>query len=159
MITLNGTLQDHGGGPITGQAIIIMPTPSVTIDTAGDVVHLGGTEATTDEMGFFTADLAHAPGLTYTARSTAGGRLRPVRFSCDDLDDGSTIDLSDVTPAPAPSPLASYVRGASAYELWLSEGNTGTLDDFFNAYGGADGTPGLLALTPTATPGVLQIGA
>lgn len=132
--TLTGTLQDHGSAPITAATIIVTPTPQVTVDATGKVIHLGGTEVTTDETGYFTADLAHASGLTYTVRTTAGGRLRPVRFACADLPDGSVIDLSDVTPAPAPGPYVEYLRGQ-------------------------DGTNGLMSLTPTATPGVLQIGA
>lgn len=35
------------------------------------------------------------------------------------------------TPPAAPGPINSSSPGASAYELWLADGNTGTLDDFF----------------------------
>ena len=132
--TLTGTLQDHGGDPIASATLVIHPTPQVTIDHDGDVIHLGGHTATTDETGFFTVDLVHAPDLFYTVRTTAGGRLRPVRFACADITDGTVVDLSDVTPAPAPGPYVDYLRGQ-------------------------DGADGLMSLTPTATPGVLQIGA
>ena len=181
-MTLTGTLTDHGVNPLTGATIIVTPTPAVTVDKDGQVVHLGGTEVTTDETGFFTVDLATGPGLSYTVRTTAGGRLRPVRFAAEA--DGATVDLSDAHPIPAPSPMAEYVRGASAYEVWISEGNEGTVDDFLAAQRGpspyelavadgfdgtqaewlasltgADGADGLMSLTPTETPGVLKIGA
>lgn len=32
--------------------------------------------------------------------------------------------------------------GASAYDLWLGVGNTGTIDDFLNSIHGQDGAPG-----------------
>ena len=65
-------------------------------------------------------------------RSTAGGPVRPVRFEAPA--DGTVLDLSHVTPMPAPSPMAEYLRGR-------------------------DGADGLMSLTPTATAGVLKIGA
>ena len=101
MFTLTGTLHDHAGEPLAGSRVQIMPSPSVTVDHDGDVVHLGGTDVVTDEAGSFTVSLVHGPDLTYLVRGTAGGKLRPVRFSCDDIADGATIDLADVTPAPA----------------------------------------------------------
>ena len=97
--------------PLVGATLIITPTPSVTIDHDGDVIHLGGVEVTTDTTGTFTVELAHAPDLFYTVRTTAGGRLRPVRFACADITDGTVVDLSDVTPAPAPGPYVEYVKG------------------------------------------------
>lgn len=140
MFTLTGTLADHAGQPLAKATLIITPTPAVTIDATGKVIHLGGTEVTTDETGFFTTDLATHDGLQYTVRTTAGGRLRPQRFAAPI--DGVTLDLADVTPAPAPSPMAEYVRGASAYELWLAQGNAGTEADFLASLHGADGQDG-----------------
>ena len=131
--TLTGTLDDHALTPIVGATLIISPTPAVTIDHDGDTIHLGGHEVTTDETGFFTVDLVHAPDLFYTVRTTAGGRLRPVRFACADITDGTVVDLSDVAPAPAPGPYVEYLRGQ-------------------------DGADGLMSLTETTTPGVLKIG-
>ena len=114
MFTLTGTLADHGGQPLAGATLIIAPTPSVTIDHTGNVVHLGGTEVTTDETGAFTVelvtvDLGDGERPVYTIRTTAGGRLRPVRFMAPE--DGITVDLADVTPAPAVGPYVEYVKG------------------------------------------------
>lgn len=42
-------------------------------------------------------------------------------------------------------PVIRGANGASSYELWLSLGNTGTLQDFFDSQVGADGANGLSA--------------
>lgn len=100
MFTLTGTLEDHGGKPLAHTTVIITPTPSVTVDTAGKVLHLGGTEATTDADGKMSVQLESA-AVIYTVRSTAGGRLRPQRFNAPE--DGATVDLADVVDVePAP---------------------------------------------------------
>lgn len=79
------------------------------------------------------------------------------------------IDLATIIPvSPVPTLTASYVAsvagmsgnisaeelatkvgewspaaGDSAYETWLRAGNVGTVEDFFNAYRGAQGVPGV----------------
>lgn len=43
------------------------------------------------------------------------------------------------------------VEGLSAYEVWLSAGNTGTVEDYLSAIKGADGKTGTIAITETET--------
>lgn len=115
MFTLTGTLQDHGGQPLAGARLIITPSPYVTIDHTGDVVHLGGRGVTTDRTGSFTVqlvtlDLGGGERPVYTVRTTAaGGRFRPVLFAAPE--DGATVDLADVAPVAAPGAWAEYVKG------------------------------------------------
>lgn len=114
MFTLTGTLQDHGGQPLAGATLVITASPFVTVDHAGDVIHLGGIEVTTDETGYFTTelvtlDLGDGERPVYTVRTTHGSRLRPVRFMAPE--DGVTVDLADVTPVPAVGPYVEYVKG------------------------------------------------
>lgn len=132
MFTFKGTVEDHAGAPITGADLIIQPDPRVTTDPG--VYRTGGTTVTTDELGRFEVDLATAPGLTYTVRSTGGGHVKARRFAAPE--DGATVDLADITPVLAPSPMDPYVRGASAYEVWLAAGNAGTVDDYLQAQHG-----------------------
>ena len=114
MFTLTGTLRDHGGQPLAGVTLVITPSPSVTVDRAGDVVHLGGHGVATDKDGSFTVrlvtlDLGGGERPVYTIRSITGGRLPPVRFVAPE--DGVTVDLADITPVAAPGPWAEYVKG------------------------------------------------
>ena len=142
MFTLTGTLTDHAGDPLTGMQLVIQPTPMVTVDHAGQTVRLGGTHVTTDEGGFFTVTLATGPGLWYTMRSTAGGRLTPRRFAAPTS--GTVLDLSDpdVFPTPAPSPMAEYVRGASAYDVAVADGFVGTEAEWLASLTGDPGKDG-----------------
>ena len=139
MFTLTGTLIDHAGDPLAEMQLLIQPTPTLTVDHAGQTVRLGGTQVTTDEGGYFTVDLATGPDLWYTVRSTAGGRLTPRRFKAPA--DGAVLDLSDpdVFPQPAPSPMAEYVRGASAYEVAVRQGFVGTEDEWLASLTGEVG--------------------
>lgn len=54
--------------------------------------------------------------------------------------DGTTVDLADLyadrSPLPAPSPTASYVRGASAYEVAVAEGFVGTEAEWLDSLQG-----------------------
>lgn len=50
--------------------------------------------------------------------------LKALTGDCDCGTDGVTV-IADST--------FTYIRGYSAYELWVQEGNTGTMDDFFSA--------------------------
>lgn len=49
---------------------------------------------------------------------------------------------SSLSPASADSCERAVVAGMSAYELWLNEGNTGTVSDFFDALVGEKGQDG-----------------
>ena len=71
--------------------------------------------------------------------SRSGGRpFLSVPF--DAPADGTVLELRDLlaqnAPVPASSPTAEYVRGASAYELWLElPGNKGkTINQFFDSF-------------------------
>ena len=73
-----------------------------------------------------------------------------------DIDPADKVIGSDGQPGPnfgntknySMSTLASYFQGntgqagASAYDIWLSEGNTGTIQDFLNSLVGATGSQG-----------------
>lgn len=64
---------------------------------------------------------------------------------------GALTDLSTVAPVPSASGKG-VTRGASAYEVWLTEGNTGTVQTFFDS----------LKATPIQDParlGIYTIGA
>lgn len=113
MFTLTGTLTDHRNDPLAAREVLVLPSPRMTVDADGDVVHLGHATVTTDEAGTFTVDLITAPGLVYTVRSPSGGPLRPVRFAAPQ--DGATVDLADVTPpdptTTLPPPSVTADRG------------------------------------------------
>jgi hypothetical protein len=51
-------------------------------------------------------------------------KLKEIVGDCGCEESGPTV-ISDST--------YTYIRGYSAYELWIQEGNTGTIDDFFSA--------------------------
>ena len=62
--------------------------------------------------------------------------------------DGTTIRAAHVNSlAEAANDLQAQIDalppgGLSAYELWLQEGNTGTVQDFLDSLEGQQGTPG-----------------
>lgn len=67
--------------------------------------------------------------------------LPPLRFPAPV--DGATVDLADLyadnSPLPAPTPTASYVRGASAYEVAVAGGFVGTEAEWLASLHGQDG--------------------
>jgi hypothetical protein len=52
-------------------------------------------------------------------------KLKTLTADCDCTSDSGPVVISDSSYV--------YLRGYSAYELWLQDGNTGTLNDFFSA--------------------------
>ena len=154
MFTFSGTLEDHGGEPLAGVQILIQPTPSTTVDVNGKVVRIGGRSVSTDEFGQFAIELAAGDGLTYTARSTAGGPLTPVRFPA--APDGTIYDIADATPIPAPSPMSPMVRGASAYDVAVADGFVGTEAEWLESLRGQDGAT---AATVDQDVLIIQTGA
>lgn len=136
MFTLTGVLVDHGGEPIPNQKVEITPNPGRTVDVDNSKTRLGEPKNVfTGHDGRFAISLEYAPGLWYRVvltRVTNQGRSSyTLEFEAPE-EEGETVDISDPSyfSTPAPSPMTSYVRGASAYEVWLEEGNTGTVEDF-----------------------------
>ena len=162
MITLTGTLTDHADQPIPGKTVRITPMPYVSVDTTADKTRAGAPEQTTDGDGHWSVDLEHVPGLVYRIEYRHS-QVAPAKVLCSADDgqdggilDGTTFDIADAVPVPAPSPMAEYLRGASAYDIAVAEGFTGTRAEWLDSLHGQDG---LMSLTPTPTPGVLKIGA
>lgn len=79
---------------------------------------------------------------------------------------GCSTDSSTPTPTSADSCERAVTAGYSAYELWISQGNKGTIDDFFAAlvgekgadgYSGFDGVNGKPGATGPAGASAYQI--
>ncbi len=65
-------------------------------------------------------------------------------------------DIEPEDLADAISPFVTGVRGLSAYEVWLAQGNTGSVDDYLAAIKGASGAPGdtlTIGTVTTVAPG------
>ena len=76
--------------------------------------------------------------------STFIGHFPPIQFYAPQ--DGSSVSLTDIvertTPVSAPSPQSKYVRGASAYEIALTEGFVGTQAEWVSSLEGRVGDEG-----------------
>lgn len=67
-------------------------------------------------------------------RLVASSNLIEGKDDCDNLQTGATVNLSGM--------MSVGVQGASAYEIWLRNGHTGTEDDFLAWLKGPQGDPG-----------------
>lgn len=67
-------------------------------------------------------------------RLVASSNLIEGEDDCDNLQTGATVNLSGM--------MSVGVQGASAYEIWLRNGHTGTEDDFLAWLKGPQGDPG-----------------
>ena len=110
--TLTATMKNHVDDEVLAYMDFdIVPNPSTTPDSSGNVVRVGGQRVTTDENGTFTVSLASGGNLYYTVRRANGAvPFSEITFKAN-ITDGTSVDLADVAPIPAPSPLASYVQG------------------------------------------------
>ena len=72
---------------------------------------------------------------------TGGVPLSAAALANCQISVGATSNPAPTVEGPAG---AAGVNGLSAYELWLAAGHNGTLDDFFNALVGTEGTDGYI---------------
>lgn len=155
VITLTGTLPAAVLG--TGYQGRIVLTPSSTlIDTDRHAVYPGG--GTVDiEDGVFTTQLipTGAPGIKpdgwlweVDIQPTNGRRI--LFWAEITGTDGDTVDLDSLVPVPAPdgSPAAEQgPPGASAYQLAVEQGFTGTLTEWLASLVGPQGPTGAAGAT------------
>jgi hypothetical protein len=96
-----------------------------------------------------TADYANLAGNGFTGVTDNGNGTLTFTYL-----NGSTFTtpvLSGLIGAPGPQGPAGQ-NGQSAYELWLSQGNVGTQQDFINSLQGAIGPAGPSGIPGTAGP-------
>lgn len=99
--------------------------------------------------GTFSIELDAIAGVRYRV-STSPRTLFPS-FAFDALAAGETVDLSEVQPVVAASPLTPYVRGASAYEVAVANGFVGTEAEWLATLGGGMGGGGRVVIETSGT--------
>lgn len=145
--TLTGELGDFGLDPVPGATLVVEHDPPVWPDEDGDRLLVLGERARFDAAGVLVDDDGE-PGLTL---AVTGGHYRfrtsPRSlfglFTIPPEAQGGTRSLHDLYVAhhgvPVPSPLVPRVRGASAYEVAVAAGYTGTEADWLASLVGTDG--------------------
>ena len=141
--TLTATMKSHVDGEILSNLEFdVIPNPSTTVDASGNVVRVGGKRVRTDSAGQFSVVLATGDNLYYTVRRAYG----PIPFNDitfkSPTSDGGTLDLADVAPTLAPSPMAPYVQGRGIESISDNDGDGTALVTY------TDGTTSTLPLPP-----------
>lgn len=132
--TLIGTILGHDQRPVVGQSFVVFPTSGHTPSEHG--VHLPPARLVTDQAGRLRrlgalldedgVDIPMVEGQQFTLQAT-NGTYRSVSFYPAP---GQVLDIRQITPVSTAVPYASLVRGASAYEVDVANGYTGTLQDW-----------------------------
>src|SRR5699024_6844580 len=115
MFTITGTLKDHLNNPLAGETIKFRPRPDITVT---DDVYIGGGDVVTDDQGNFSTELVSVKDRSYLVY---GGGLKPFFMAAQP--DGSTVELGNVSPIPAPSAMSDYIRGVGVDSITDTDGD------------------------------------
>ncbi|HUH27490.1 hypothetical protein [Gelidibacter sp.] len=111
---------------------------------------LGIASITDNGSGIFT--ITYTDNTTYTSPNLTGPKGDAGADGADGADGASvtvrdngddTVTISDGTNEVIISKGTDGVNGASAYEIWVASGNTGTEQDFINSLKGEAGADGI----------------
>lgn len=147
--------------PSANSPSTILPAPVVAgIDQDGDLCYPPPTEGgavekgvrliATDEPSINPQNWSYEVHFRF---EPVGGRVMSYEPFNVLVPANQITDLSKASRVPS-SPGTGVVKGDSAYEIWLAEGNTGTVQDFFD-YLSRNAT----FTEDPARPGVYLIGA
>lgn len=162
-VTLTGTLPSAvGGGPYTGTIVL---TPSAPlIDADRHAIYPGGGSVALDEDGAFAVELIpnDASGIEPESwrwridLQPAGGQ-RVIFWTDIHGPDGATVHLDELLPVPAPDGTPGVQQGpagASAFEVAVAEGYSGTVTQWLASLVGPAGATGATGPTgPTGATG------
>ena len=150
--TLTGRLADFGLDPVAGVELVIEHKPHVWVDDEGGRLLVQAERIPFDDDGTVSVDLA-VTGGNYSVRTSPRSLFGSFTFPSPT---GGTHELHDLyvthRGVPVASPLAPIVRGASAYEVAVENGFTGTQEEWLVSLVGPTGDIGPApSLTATAT--------
>ena len=150
-VTLTGTLPAAvGGGPYSGTVIL---TPSTElIDTERHAIYPGGGTIALDETGSFSVEVIpndasgfEPAGWRWRIDLQPAGGGRTIFWTDIHGPDGTTVHLDELLPVPAPDGTPGVQQGpagASAYELAVQQGYTGTVTQWLASLVGPAGATG-----------------
>lgn len=148
--TITVDLDTYTGDERTSYGVLVirgtpghMPVPS----EAKTLIQPEPVPIEADGTAVFT--VAAIEGVRYTVSTSPHTLFKPFTF--DAPAPGWTGDLSELAPAPAPSPMSYYVRGASAYEVAVADGFVGTEIEWLASLEGPQGSPGAPGSPGTTT--------
>lgn len=150
-VTLTGTLPSAvGGGPYTG-TIVLTPSTEL-IDAERHAIYPGGGTVALDENGSFSVQLIpnDAAGIEPTGwrwridlQPAGGGRV--IFWTDIHGPNGATVHLDELLPVPAPDGTPGIQQGppgASAFEVAVAEGYSGTITQWLASLVGPAGATG-----------------
>ncbi|QBZ72050.1 tailspike protein [Streptomyces phage Kradal] len=164
---VNGEPYDGSNGD---HYLIFEPVPDRWTDRAGNQILLGGGKVTLDENGHFSEDLVctdaadvyPVEGRLWRVRQFVGGSWDSGTFALPegddplDITDILSVDICGVDYVPVPGPPGPQgppgppdgppgppgPEGASAYEVAVEQGFSGTEDEWLASLQGEQGEPG-----------------
>ncbi|WP_431999314.1 SGNH/GDSL hydrolase family protein [Streptomyces sioyaensis] len=150
-VTLSGTLPSAvGGGPYSG-TIVLTPSTEL-IDAERHAIYPGGGTVALDQNGAFSVQLIpndaagiEPAGWRWRIDLQPAGVGRTIFWTDIHGPDGATVHLDELLPVPAPDGTPGVQQGpagASAYELAVQQGYTGTVTQWLASLVGPAGAAG-----------------
>lgn len=160
-VTLTGTLPSAvGGGPYTG-TIVLTPSAEL-IDSERHAIYPGGGTLQLDEAGSFSVDVIpnsaagiEPSGWRWRIDLQPAGGQRVIFWTDIHGADGATVHLDSLLPVPAPDGTPGVQQGpagASAYEVAVTSGFTGTVTQWLASLVGPTGATGPAGTTGATGP-------
>ena len=121
--SISGKAGTAGGGAILNTAVVfLIVNGAITTDTAGNPAQLY------DSMLTNPANLGYRVRIVDTSNNSEA--LGPG-YDCVQPSGASWSFDTFTPPQPALTTITAGPQGLSAYQVWLAEGNTGTVGEFF----------------------------
>ncbi|MGA5635063.1 GDSL-type esterase/lipase family protein [Streptomyces lydicamycinicus] len=160
-VTLTGTLPSAvGGGPYSG-TIVLTPSTEL-IDAERHAIYPGGGSVTLDGDGSFSVEVIpndaagiEPAGWRWRIDLQPAGGQRVMFWTDIHGADGATVHLDELLPVPAPDGTPGVQQGpagASAYELAVANGYTGTVTQWLTSLIGPAGATGPTGATGATGP-------